>query len=70
MPACPVLMVISGADSDIPATLSQQTAQVLGASVIFLPQASHVGPLLGRDAATVAAEAVAFLNGPFRRRIN
>ncbi len=69
-PSCPVLMVISGADSEVPATLSQSVAHDLGAREIFLPQASHVGPLLGRDAAGVAIQTVTFLNEAFPRGSN
>lgn len=66
-PACPVVMVISGADDDVPASLSNAVADALGARTIFLPQASHVGPLLGKRAAEAAGEAVAVLNGLFPR---
>lgn len=63
MPACPVLMIVSGKDDNVPAIVSLAFAEALGASVLRLPDASHVGPLLGRGAAGAAAQAVDWLNG-------
>ncbi len=63
-PTCPVIMVISGVDDDVPASVSQAMAEQIGARVIFVPGASHVGPLLGRGAAVAAAQTVAALNDP------
>lgn len=60
-PRCPILMVVSAKDSDIKPALSYATARRLRADVKTLPQASHVGPLLGRDAPKVAAMAVGWL---------
>jgi pimeloyl-ACP methyl ester carboxylesterase len=61
-PSCPVIVVISAADDDVPAALSQSVATGLSARVIFLRDASHVGPLLGRGAAAAAAQTVGALN--------
>lgn len=63
MPSCPVLTIISGKDEDMPENVSRAFADALNARVSYLPDASHVGPLLGRAAADVAAQAVDWLNG-------
>lgn len=60
-PAGRVLMVISSKDGDIPPALSYATAKRLRADVKTLPGASHVGPLLGRDAPKVASMVVKWL---------
>lgn len=59
--ACPILLVISGRDTDIAPALSRATARRLRADVKTYPQASHVGPLLGHDAPKVATMAVKWL---------
>jgi pimeloyl-ACP methyl ester carboxylesterase len=65
-PACPVLVMASSADEDVPPETSAALAKSLGASLQRLP-GSHVGPLLGRQAAEAAALAVEWLNGLERR---
>jgi len=65
--ACPTWMIVSGRDDDVPAALSLRAAAAMGAHPRLLPDASHVGPLFGRDAATAAAESVANLNALFPR---
>lgn len=65
-PACPVLVMASEKDSDIPFELSQKLAVNLNAMFINLPEASHTGPLLGRTAGQCALQAVAQLNGILR----
>ena len=62
-PACPVLTIVSGKDEDVPETVSLTLAEAIGAHVLHLSEASHVGPLLGRGAADVATQAVDWLNG-------
>lgn len=62
-PQCPVLMMASELDDDVPFSLSVELAEHLGASFVTLPNASHVGPLLGKNAAQFALQAVAHLNG-------
>lgn len=62
MPGCPVLCIASGRDEDVPAELTVALAGVWNASLLRLPFASHVGPLLGRDAAAVAMQAAAWLS--------
>lgn len=63
LPSCPTLMIVSGKDEDVPENVSRTFADALNARVLYLPDASHVGPLLGRSAATVAEQAVDWLNG-------
>lgn len=67
-PRCPVLVIASGRDDDVPHTLSLQLAQAFSAQVIDLPEASHVGPLLGKGAASIATRTVAWVNGLGRRQ--
>ena len=63
LPTCPILMIVSGKDEDVPENASLAFAEAVGARVLRLPEASHVGPLLGRGAADVATQAVDWLNG-------
>jgi alpha-beta hydrolase superfamily lysophospholipase len=60
--ATPALVMASADDTDVPAARSAALAASLGASLLHLP-GSHVGPLLGRQAAAAAAQAVEWLNG-------
>ena len=60
-PACPVLVMASEADEDVPIVASAALAEGFGASLVRLPGASHVGPLLGHRAARCAAQAVAWV---------
>jgi len=60
-PPCPVLVIASEADDDVPADASAALAQAWGASLWRLPGASHVGPLLGRGAAACAEQVVAWV---------
>ena len=55
---CPVLVLASESDDDVPPAASRHLAARLGADFRLLRGASHVGPLLGRSAAA-AAESVA-----------
>ena len=52
----------SADDTDVPAQRSAALAADLGATLLRL-RGSHVGPLLGRQAAASAALAVEWLNG-------
>ncbi|MEZ5464935.1 MAG: alpha/beta fold hydrolase [Lysobacteraceae bacterium] len=61
-PACPVQVQVSLEDKDVPAEVSLALAKRLEADVVRLPDSSHVGPLLGRQAARCAGLAVAWLN--------
>ena len=60
-PKCRILMIISGKDTDIAPTLSRATAHRLRATIKTLPEASHVGPLLGRDAPKIAQSILGWL---------
>ncbi len=61
-PACPVLCMVSDQDDDVPPAITRAMAEAWGADVLQTLSASHVGPLLGRDAAGIAAQAVEWLN--------
>jgi len=60
-PACPVLVVASECDDDVPLAISRGLAESLGAELRVAADASHVGPLLGRVAASIALETLAWL---------
>jgi pimeloyl-ACP methyl ester carboxylesterase len=59
-PLCPLLVVASELDHDVPPAASRALAQHLGGSFSLLPGASHVGPLLGRCANGAARAALAW----------
>ena len=58
--ACPVLVVASELDADVPVATSRALAAASGASFRLLRGANHLTPLLGRTAGEVAGEAVAW----------
>jgi pimeloyl-ACP methyl ester carboxylesterase len=60
-PACPTLVIASLDDTDVPAALSRSLAQAWQADWLEV-DGGHVDPLLGRQAATLAAQAVDWLN--------
>ncbi len=59
----PTLVMASREDQDVPFSMSAGLAASLGATFLPLP-GSHVAPLLGRDAASAAAQAIAWLGSP------
>jgi alpha-beta hydrolase superfamily lysophospholipase len=61
-PACPVLCIASQVDEDVPPALTAALAMEWRADLLRVPAVSHVGPLLGRAAADVAAQALAWLS--------
>ena len=61
LPTCPVRVLASGDDQDVPPAVSARLAADLGADLVRVP-GSHVGPLLGRQAPGLAADALAWLN--------
>jgi len=65
IPLCPLLVMASGQDADVPFPLTKNFSESLNASFINSPDASHVGSLLGKTAAQCALQAVAYLNGIF-----
>jgi pimeloyl-ACP methyl ester carboxylesterase len=62
LPGCPIRVFASELDQDVPAEVSRQLANRLGADYSCLAQSSHVGPLLGRRAAIVAEQAATWLS--------
>ncbi|QWP76439.1 alpha/beta hydrolase [Lysobacter sp. K5869] len=60
-PECPSLCIASHGDTDVNPQTTARFAAAVGASLIVLP-GSHVGPLLGRDAARAAAQAADWLS--------
>lgn len=61
-PAGPVLFMVSDQDDDVPPAITRAMAEAWGADMLQTLSASHVGPLLGRDATGIAAQAVEWLN--------
>lgn len=53
-PRCPILVMISEKDTDIPPAGSEKLAEYLKADKIRLPNTSHVGPLMGKRAKETA----------------
>ena len=64
-PNCPVLLMGSEHDKDVPFSVLKNLATSLNAAFINLPESSHVGPLLGKAASRCALDSVAFLNDIF-----
>ncbi len=62
---CPLLVIASELDGDIPFSLTKKFAESLNASFIHLPETSHVGPLLGKNAAQCAFRTIDYLNSQF-----
>jgi hypothetical protein len=62
IPACPVLAIAADADAEVPLDACRSLARWSGAELRVLAGASHVGALLGRDAAAIAADVVTWLN--------
>jgi pimeloyl-ACP methyl ester carboxylesterase len=61
-PACPVLVIASEHDLDVPPESSRALAAMLGADFECIAGASHVGPLLGHCAARTAARVADWLD--------
>ncbi|HVT31194.1 MAG TPA: alpha/beta fold hydrolase [Rhodanobacteraceae bacterium] len=60
-PRCPVLLLASEADAEVPAAVTRALGVRFAADVRTLAGASHVGPLLGRGAAAAATEAAGWI---------
>jgi len=56
-PDCPVLLLAAERDVDVPLAASRALAARFAAELDIIAGASHLGPLLGRDAAAVAERA-------------
>lgn len=61
-PRCPALVLASERDADVPVAAQRALAVRLAADFRLIPQASHVGPLLGRTAADVAMRTADWLH--------
>lgn len=61
MPVCPILVMASALDTDIPPATSRATAARIGAGFVVLPGCGHLGVLLGHAAARSAMQAAAWL---------
>jgi pimeloyl-ACP methyl ester carboxylesterase len=61
-PGCPALFVVSKQDEDMPPEIISDWARAWRADRLETIATTHVGPLLGRQAQAIAAEAVAWLN--------
>ena len=61
VPTTPTLVLASEADDDVPATTSRALAHALAADLLACAGASHVGPLLGRQAPDIAGRVLAWL---------
>lgn len=61
-PDCPVLLVASAQDDDVPPAVVAAMADAWGASRLQTSSTGHVGPLLGRHAAAIAGQAAAWLD--------
>jgi len=68
-PRCPTLFLASEDDPDIPPAAVRSLAVRFSADFHSIPGASHVGPLLGRTAAGVAAQAADWLAGRFAKSV-
>jgi alpha-beta hydrolase superfamily lysophospholipase len=60
-PPCPVLVMASQNDDDIPVVVSRALATRCAGDFELLPNCTHTGPLLGADAPGMAARAVDWL---------
>lgn len=61
-PACPVLCIASAADEDVPCAATEALGRAWKANLLRLEGSSHVGPLLGAQAPSVAAQVLAWLS--------
>lgn len=61
LPDCPILLMASENDEDVAAATSREFAAGCSADFICLSDSSHVGPVLGRQAASAAEQALSWL---------
>lgn len=61
-PSCPVALIVSREDEDVPPAIAQAMAVAWRSDLLQTLSRSHVGPLLGREAAGIAAQAVEWMN--------
>lgn len=62
-PDCPVLMLGSQGDEDVPVVACAQMAAAMGFEHVLLPHAGHVDPVLGDPARAAVQAAVRWVNG-------
>jgi len=62
-PSCPVLVIASDKDTDIPPEVSRRLAEMLSGDFVLYREMSHVGPLLGTRAHSVARHTLGWLGG-------
>lgn len=67
-PWCPVLFIASTHDEDVPPRIIPEWARAWRAEHMETLAGSHVGPLVGRHAQSIAAQTVAWLNRLGRNR--
>jgi pimeloyl-ACP methyl ester carboxylesterase len=63
LPSCPMLVMASELDEDIPLSTSQALAKVMKSEFVSFAKTSHVGALIGKNANHFAVQTVAWLNG-------
>ena len=61
-PSSPVAFVVSRQDEDVPPAIAQAMAGEWRSDLLQTLSRSHVGPLLGREATGIAAQAVEWVN--------
>jgi len=60
-PRCPLQLIASRVDPDLPSSITQAMSEAWAAPCMQTAATSHVGPLLGREAPSIAASAAAWL---------
>ena len=61
-PACPALLISSARDEDVPREIIFAMTEEWRSDRLETLASSHVGPLLGREAPSIARQAVAWIN--------
>lgn len=61
-PTAPTLVIISGQDTDVPPEMSRSLAKHYDADTRYYENASHVGPLLARNAPAIAKDALDWID--------
>lgn len=60
-PLKPTLVVIGEKDTDVSPSSSRATAKWADAEILSLPNTSHIGPLMGKKAARIASQLIAWI---------
>lgn len=61
-PACPILVMVSDQDTDIPPENSMKLAKHLQSDTMRFPKTSHVGPLMGKRASEISGLALSWIH--------